>query len=263
MLRPRRMQKTRGANAVEAGTSVRATLNRNVLLRVYASWPAMPSAAPERRPRTAGSIVREVDVLCASYRGYLVCGMPPPSSGGIAVLHMLGVLARFDLAARKPGSAEAAHLIAEAGRLAFADRNRYVGDPAFVSVPLAGLISPAYLAERRKLMSPDRSMGVVAAGVPPGYVERGTSHMSIVDLVRQDVTINRVEHEEFLSEEGARYRQSGMVEIPFLEQQGEPLLLELQEFVRAASTGTPPRVTAHDGVEALRLVARVRAAAAR
>jgi len=82
-----------------------------------------------------------------------------------------------------------------------------------------------------------------------------------VDLVRQDVTINRVEHSEFLSAEGARYRQSGVVEIPFLEHQGEPLLLELQEFVRAASTGTTPRVTAADGVEALRLVERVRAAA--
>ena len=82
-----------------------------------------------------------------------------------------------------------------------------------------------------------------------------------VDLVRQDVTINRVEHSEFLSAEGARYRQSGVVEIPFLEHQGEPLLLELQEFVRAVSSGTAPRVTAADGVEALRLVARVQAAA--
>ncbi len=82
-----------------------------------------------------------------------------------------------------------------------------------------------------------------------------------VDLVRQDVTINRVEHSEFLSSDGARYRQSGIVEIPFLEHQGEPLLLELQEFVRAASTGTTPRVTAAEGVEALRLVERVQAAA--
>ena len=82
-----------------------------------------------------------------------------------------------------------------------------------------------------------------------------------VDLVRQDVTINRVEHSEFLSSEGARYRQSGVVEIPFLEHQGEPLLLELQEFVRAASTGTTPRVTGAEGVEALRLVERVQAAA--
>jgi predicted dehydrogenase len=82
-----------------------------------------------------------------------------------------------------------------------------------------------------------------------------------VDLIRQDVTINRVQHSEFLSSEGARYRQSGVVEIPFLEHQGEPLLLELQEFVRAVTTGTPPRVTATDGVEAVRLVERIEAAA--
>jgi predicted dehydrogenase len=82
-----------------------------------------------------------------------------------------------------------------------------------------------------------------------------------VDLIRQDVTINRVEHSEFLSSQGARYRQSGVVEIPFLEHQGEPLLLELQEFVRAVTTGTPPRVTAADGVETVRLIERVEAAA--
>ncbi len=82
-----------------------------------------------------------------------------------------------------------------------------------------------------------------------------------VDLVRQDVTINRVEHSEFLSSQGARYRQSGVVEIPFLEHRGEPLLLELQEFVRAVTTGTQPRVTAADGVEAVRLVERIEAAA--
>src|SRR5262249_25088101 len=80
-----------------------------------------------------------------------------------------------------PDSLRAAHLIAEASRLAFADRDRYVADPAFVAVPVAGLVSPSYLAERRKLMSADHSMGKVGPGVPPGYVERGTSHISIVD----------------------------------------------------------------------------------
>ncbi len=119
--------------------------------------------------------------LCGPYRVWIVCGMPPPSSGGIAILQILGLLEPFALWKDKPDDLRSLHLIAEASRLAFADRDRYVGDPAFVSVPVAGLISPAYLNERRKLMSPDHSMGVVAAGVPPGYVERGTSHMSIVD----------------------------------------------------------------------------------
>lgn len=84
-----------------------------------------------------------------------------------------------------------------------------------------------------------------------------------VDLLRQDVTINRVQHEEYVSSEGTRYRQTGIVEIPFLEQRGEPVLLELQDFVRACTTGTAPRVTARDGLEALRLADRVRRVARR
>ena len=119
--------------------------------------------------------------LCGPYRAWIVCGMPPPSSGGIAILQMLGLLEPFEIWKDKPDGLRSLHLIAEASRLAFADRDRYVADPAFVSVPVAGLLSPAYLGERRKLMSSDRSMGGVSAGVPPGYVERGTSHMSIID----------------------------------------------------------------------------------
>ena len=87
-----------------------------------------------------------------------------------------------------------------------------------------------------------------------------TDRFVSVDLVRQDVTVNRVEHSEFLASEGARYRQTGVVEIPFLEHRGEPLELELREFARAVSTRTAPLVTGHEGVEALRLVDRVRQA---
>jgi predicted dehydrogenase len=78
-----------------------------------------------------------------------------------------------------------------------------------------------------------------------------------VDLLRQDVTINRVDHSEYVSSEGSRYRQTGMVEIPFLENRGEPLMLEQTEFVRAIRTGTAPRVTGRDGTEALRLADRI------
>ncbi|MCA0305003.1 MAG: gamma-glutamyltransferase [Proteobacteria bacterium] len=119
--------------------------------------------------------------LCGPYRVWIVCSMPPPSSGGLAILQALALLEPFELWRDKPNDLRAVHLIAEASRLAFADRNRYVGDPAFVQVPVAGLLSPAYLDQRRKLISTDRSMGEVGPGVPPGYVERGTSHMSIVD----------------------------------------------------------------------------------
>ena len=119
--------------------------------------------------------------LCGPYRVWIVCGAPPPSSGGLAILQILGLLEPFELQGEAPDSLRALHLIAEASRLAFADRNRYVADPAFVPVPVAGLLMPSYLAERRKLMSPDRSMGTIGPGVPPGYVERGTSHITVVD----------------------------------------------------------------------------------
>jgi gamma-glutamyltranspeptidase/glutathione hydrolase len=119
--------------------------------------------------------------VCAPYRVWLVCGMPPPSSGGVAVLQMLALLEPFELHREPPNSARALHLIAEASRLAFADRVRYLGDPDFVDVPVRGLLAPAYIAERRKLISPDRSIG--PQPVEPGYPERGTSHVTIVDRV--------------------------------------------------------------------------------
>jgi predicted dehydrogenase len=78
-----------------------------------------------------------------------------------------------------------------------------------------------------------------------------------VNLLRQDVTINRVDHVEYTSSTGSRYRQSGVVEIPFLENRGEPLALELGEFVRAIEDGDSPRVSGADGLLALRQVKRV------
>lgn len=128
------------------------------------------------------------DPVCAPYRIWTVCGMPPPSSGGIATLQILGLLQPFELVREAPDSVGALHLIAEASRLAFADRERYVADPAFVAVPVAGLLSPSYLDGRRKLISLEHSMGKVDAGVPPGYVERGTSHVTIVDGAGDVVT---------------------------------------------------------------------------
>lgn len=82
-----------------------------------------------------------------------------------------------------------------------------------------------------------------------------------VDLLRQDVTIHRVDHSEYLSDEGTRYRQTGVVELPFLENRGEPLYLELAHFVHAVREGLEPRVTGRDGMRALELALRVRAAA--
>ena len=137
----------------------------------------------------AGYAAVEREPVCGPYRGRRVCGMAPPSSGGVTVLEMLGVLERsgFDRAA--PGSERALHLFAEAGRLAYADRLRYIADPGFVAQPVAGLLDPAYLDSRAKLIG-ERAMGAARAGRPQGALAladapdtelAGTSHVSIVD----------------------------------------------------------------------------------
>jgi gamma-glutamyltranspeptidase/glutathione hydrolase len=106
----------------------------------------------------AGYVAKQRDPVCVSYRVYRVCGMGPPSSGGILVGQILGMLEHFDLAAMKPFSAEAVHLIVEASRLAFADRTLYVADSDFVPVPVSGLLNPGYLASRARLISPATRM---------------------------------------------------------------------------------------------------------
>ena len=136
----------------------------------------------EAKPRTP---------VCGTYRGYRICGMAPSSSGGIAVFQTLKQLERFNLSALGPNSPTAWHLIAESMRLAYADREQYLGDSDYVSVPVAGLMDPAYLARRSALISPERTMTIAPAGNPPGapkqtckpapVEERGTSHFVAVD----------------------------------------------------------------------------------
>ena len=131
-----------------------------------------------------GYTARERPALCTDYKRWQICGMPPPSSGGVAVAQILGTLQALEqrdsnaaLAPLKPlktdkpagiePSPEAVHLIAEAERLAYADRAQYIADPNFVAVPLKGLVDQGYLASRASLIGP-RSMGVAKPGTPPG-----------------------------------------------------------------------------------------------
>ena len=131
--------------------------------------------------------------VCLPYRRWTVCGAPPPSSGGIAVLQILALVERFGLAELGPDSADAVHLLMEAQRLAFADRARYLGDPGFVDVPVEGLLDPAYLQRRSVLIDPRRALRQVPHGVPaaeaiapeqpppPKKPSGGTSHFTVVD----------------------------------------------------------------------------------
>lgn len=140
--------------------------------------------------------------LCFDYKAWRLCGMPPPSSGTLALGQMMGMLAARDLPSARPVAApfglepspEAVHLVSEAGRLAYADRARYVADPDFVALPGgpqgAALLDPAYLRARAALIG-ERSLGRAAPGTPSGAAlawaddrspERlSTSHVSVAD----------------------------------------------------------------------------------
>lgn len=135
--------------------------------------------------------VLERDPVCIDYRRSTVCGMGPPSSGGLTVNQMLGILEHVDL----PGlgySPTAVHLFLEASRLAYADRAMYMADADFVPMPIAGLLDPTYLMLRAQALDFEASMGKARAGNPPWRNARsqapqdqlepgGTTHVSIVD----------------------------------------------------------------------------------
>lgn len=139
----------------------------------------------------AGYEAKERAPVCGRYRQYKVCGMGPPSSGGIAIVQMLGQLERFDIAAMGPQSAEFWHLFLESQRIAYADRELYIGDEDFVEVPVAGLVDPAYIASRSALLDPSTALEKALPGTPPGAplaradgdepMENGTTHFSVVD----------------------------------------------------------------------------------
>ncbi len=128
--------------------------------------------------------------VCTTYRNYKLCGMGPPSSGATTVFQILGMLERFDMKALGKDSPEAWHLIAESMMLAYADREKYLGDADFVSVPAAGLLDKGYMASRSALISSTASLPAYEAGTPPGAQPRtaaissevaGTTHFVAVD----------------------------------------------------------------------------------
>jgi gamma-glutamyltranspeptidase / glutathione hydrolase len=201
---------TRGADAFYRGpiaedlvaavrTARRPALARGVLNLALSELGLTPGGAA--RVEAAGRLsVADLEAyralerapVCRVHRGrYRVCGMPPPSSGGIAVLQVLALLERFDLASGDPTSVESLHLLAEAQRLAHADRDMWVADPAFVAVPVDGLLDDGYLKSRAALLREGEAAAAVAPGHPPGAPpglvsaaaaeEPSTTHFTIVD----------------------------------------------------------------------------------
>ena len=121
--------------------------------------------------------------LRGTYRGFPIISMPPPSSGGAAVIEMLNILEAYDLRAMGFDSPNFKHVLAEAMRRAFADRAEYMGDMDFVRVPLAGLIDKGYAARLRSTIDMERASksSDVRAGLPPGVEPSETTHFTVVD----------------------------------------------------------------------------------
>ena len=182
-----------GADAFYAGPIAEAV--------VAASTHATNVAGDLTLADLAAYKVVERPPVCVPYRTYRICGMGPPSSGGIAVAQVLKLIERFD-PGRGPDDAmntAALHLVTEAERLAYADRNRYLADPDFVAVP-EGLLDEGYLAARSALIDTAKAMTSAEPGTPPGLDKRafgvdatleraGTSHISVVDAAGNTVAM--------------------------------------------------------------------------
>jgi gamma-glutamyltranspeptidase/glutathione hydrolase len=111
---------------------------------------------------------QEHPALCTPYKVYTLCGVPPPSSGPLAVMQILNILSHTPIAELPPDSLEAVHYFSEAGKLAFADRDVYVADPAYIDVPVQALLDADYLAARARLIDSQRSIGRAPPGDPVG-----------------------------------------------------------------------------------------------
>ena len=143
-------------------------------------------------------MAKERPPVCMAYRVYKICGMGPPSSGGVTVMQILGQLEPFDMAALGPENPQSWHLLGQSMQLAYADRGTYLGDPDFVEVPVLGLIDPEYLAERSALIGPDAARIDYPAGTPKNAapwrfaepeVEEGTTHFTVVDAAGNIVSM--------------------------------------------------------------------------
>ena len=135
--------------------------------------------------------------VCGPFRVYLLCAPPPPSSG-VGLIELMMMLDRTDIASRGPNDPQGWYEFAEASRLMYADRDKYVGDPAFVTVPVAGLIDPAYVSQRAALIGatagPPPSAGVPAGALVTAGTDRtleptGTSHFIVRDAAGNVVSM--------------------------------------------------------------------------
>lgn len=204
---------------------------------------------------------KERPPVCAPYRQYRICGMGPPSSGGVLVAQVLGLLSHFDLSSMEPFSVEAVHLLVEASRLAFADRALYVGDSDFVPVPVEGLVDPTYLQRRAQLIDPLKRIETVTAGragqqvwlwSPDHDPEKGvsTTHFSVRDrygnMVSMTASIERPYGAKIMSQ--GFLLNNELTDFSFRPtSKGQPVANAVQPGKRPRSTMSPTIVLDENG----------------
>jgi gamma-glutamyltranspeptidase / glutathione hydrolase len=208
---------------------------------------------------------KQQDAVCAPYRVYIICGMGPPSSGGITILQILGSIERFDMAAMGKDNPQSWHIIAEAMQLAYADREKYLGDTDFVSVPVSGLIDRDYLSRRSALIDPNKSATNFSAGTPPGAEPRtaalsgevaGTTHFIAVDKAGNVATMTSTIEGPFGSQLIANgfMLNNELTDFTFApELNGAPVANRVQAGKRPLSSMSPTIVFRHDGKAVLAL----------
>ena len=156
--------------------------------KIVARTTAAPYPGAMTLKDLAGYRPQEIPALCKPYRVYVIC-VPSPPASGVGLLELMGLLERTDIDRRGPDDPQAWFLFAEASRVMYADRDRYVGDPRYVPVPVAGLLDPAYLDQRVRLIGaragePPRAgkpAGARMAGIDRTDEPAGTTHFVIVD----------------------------------------------------------------------------------
>lgn len=208
---------------------------------------------------------KEQNAVCAPYRVYVVCGMAPPSSGATTVLQILGSIERFDMKAMGKDNPKSWYLIGQAMQLAYADREKYLGDDAFVSVPVAGLISPEYIKQRSAMIDESKARLDYPAGNPPGAAPRtaaissevaGTTHFTAVDAKGNIANMTSTIEGPFGSQlvAGGFFLNNELTDFTFApEKDGAPVANRVVAGKRPLSSMSPTIVFDRDGKAVLAL----------
>lgn len=231
--------------------------NEDIAGEIVARTSSEPLRGAMTRQDLRSYQAERVEPLCRPYRAFIVC-VPPPPSSGVAVLQILGILEHTDIAERGPEDPQAWFLFAEASRLAYADRDLYVGDPAFVDVPVAQMLDASYLLQRRRMIGetamPAPSAGDLLSSPPASDSTQeppGTSHFVIADAEGNVVSMTTTIESYFGSGRavGGFFLNNQMTDFAFVpvDDQGRPAANAVAGGKRPRSSMSPTIILDADG----------------